>query len=71
MKKPMPPCGKKCDRRHAGCHSECEAYQTFVKKYEQYRTERLLESRTLQALHEVKNGCVIKCTHYTFKQRSI
>lgn len=71
MKKPMPPCGKKCDRRHAGCHSECEQYQQYAKDNEQYRTERLLESRTLQALRQVKNGCVRKCTHYTFKQRSI
>ena len=71
MKRPAPPCGKKCDRRHAGCHSKCERYQQYVKDNEAYRTERLLESRTSQALYQVKNNCVLKCTHYTFKQRSI
>ena len=56
--------------RHVGCHSKCEQYQQYVKDNEQYRTKRLLESRTSQALHQVKNNCVLKCTHYTFKQRS-
>lgn len=71
MKRPDPPCGKHCEKRHAGCHSECEPYQQFAKDNEQYRQERLKESRVYQDLHQTKNNCVLKCTHYTFKQRSI
>jgi len=71
MKRPKPPCGKSCLKRHAGCNSECEAYKQFARENEQYRQERLKESHTYQAIRQTKNNCVLKCTHYTLRQRQV
>ncbi len=27
--KPMPPCGKECPERDAGCHARCEKYAAY------------------------------------------
>lgn len=41
---PQPPCQSECPKRSPTCHVECEAYQTFAKKREEYRQARFMEN---------------------------
>lgn len=45
------PC-KDCERRHPGCHSKCEEYQTFRKANEEMH-ERVYQEKRLMTDNEI------------------
>ena len=63
MRRPMPPCGKDCPKRRAGCHSECEPYRVFEKKNAAFRDERRKAQQTKDAINQLTDHCVRSITH--------
>ena len=63
MRRPMPPCGKDCPKRRAGCHSECEPYKVFEKQSETFRNEKRKAQQTKDAINQLTDHCVRSITH--------
>lgn len=63
MKRPMPPCGKDCPKRHTGCHNECDPYKVYEKESNAFRDERHKKQATTDALNQLKDHCVRSITH--------
>jgi len=63
MKRPMPPCGKDCPKRRAGCHSECEPYRVFEMQSEAFRNEKRKVQQTKDAINQLTDHCVRSITH--------
>lgn len=63
MRRPMPPCGKDCPKRRAGCHNECEPYGAFEKKSEAFRNEKRKAQQTKDAINQLTDHCVRSITH--------
>ena len=63
MRRPMPPCGKDCPKRCAGCHSGCEPYRVFEKQSEAFRNEKRKAQQTKDAINQLTDHCVRSITH--------
>jgi len=63
MKRPMPPCGKDCPKRRAGCHSECKPYRVFEMQSEAFRNEKRKVQQTKNAINQLTDHCVRSITH--------
>lgn len=42
MLKPLAPC-KGCEKRRAGCHSECEEYRAYIEDQKKYKELKYTE----------------------------
>jgi len=54
------PC-KDCQNRHMGCHSECEAYNQFVKDNEKVKQARSDYLRSYKQFNELHRGFTREC----------
>ena len=68
MKRPDPPCGKKCEDREQGCHSKCEKYQVYVYQNEIYKEEIRKARHINTVLSDLKDHCVRSVTHGAVKR---
>lgn len=46
-----PPC-EHCEKRHTGCHGQCEAYQSYAVDREEFRQERARQKDVEGYMHQ-------------------